>query len=76
MRRPEPTYDEVALPKGPRLASRADTQKRVEPRPMNRDDRTARRTSAIHWTDWLSGHAGWTVLVAGGVLCAVALILS
>ena len=41
---------------------------------MNRDDRTA--PQAIHWTDWLSGHAGWTVLVAGGVLCAAALILS
>jgi hypothetical protein len=43
---------------------------------MNRDDHTARRPLATHWTDRLSGHAGWTVLVAGGVLCAVALILS
>jgi hypothetical protein len=28
------------------------------------------------WTDWLSAHMWWTTLIAGGVLCVVALILS
>ena len=29
-----------------------------------------------HWADWLSVHAWWTALVAGGILCVVALALS
>ncbi len=43
---------------------------------MDRDDRHSQTPQAAHWTDWLSGHAGWTVLAAGGILCAVALLLS
>jgi hypothetical protein len=29
-----------------------------------------------HWADRLSVHAWWTALVAGGILCVVAIILS
>jgi hypothetical protein len=29
-----------------------------------------------HWVDWFSVHAWWTALLAGGILCVVALILS
>jgi hypothetical protein len=28
------------------------------------------------WADWLSAHAWWTALLAGGILCGVAIILS
>lgn len=28
------------------------------------------------WADWLSAHVWWTALLAGGILCVVALILS
>ena len=28
------------------------------------------------WADWLSVHVWWTALLAGGILCVVALILS
>lgn len=48
----------------------------AELRSMNRDDHFSERSQAVNWADWLSGHAGWTVLVAGGVLCAIALLLS
>jgi len=43
---------------------------------LSRIERPAKRARAIQWTDRLSGHAGWTALVAGGVLCALALLLS
>lgn len=29
-----------------------------------------------HWADWLSAHMWWTTLLAGGILCVTALILS
>jgi hypothetical protein len=28
------------------------------------------------WLDWLSAHMWWTALLAGGILCLVALTLS
>jgi hypothetical protein len=28
------------------------------------------------WTGWLSVHVWWTALLAGGILCVVALVLS
>jgi len=36
-----------------------------------------RKTLSEHdWADWVSVHAWWTALLAGGVLCVVALVLS
>lgn len=29
-----------------------------------------------HWADWVSAHVWWTALIAGGILCVVALIMS
>ena len=29
-----------------------------------------------HWTEWAAQRLGWTVLLAGGVLCLVAVLLS
>jgi hypothetical protein len=29
-----------------------------------------------HWADWVSVHMWWTALLAGGILCGAALILS
>lgn len=33
-------------------------------------------TAEPHWTDWFERRLGWTVLLAGGMLCAVAVLLS
>jgi len=29
-----------------------------------------------HWADWVSVQVWWTALIAGGILCVVALIMS
>ena len=41
-----------------------------------RDDRPLPPPRHYHWTEWFDHRIGWTVLLAGGVLCAVAVLLS
>lgn len=41
---------------------------------VERESTPVRRDA--HWTELLAQRLGWTVLLAGGVLCAVAILLS
>jgi hypothetical protein len=35
-----------------------------------------RHTLSTSWTDWFAAHAWWTTLIAGALLCAVAVGLA
>ena len=45
-------------------------------RPAPRDPRAFNTDEAPTWLDWFTAHGWWTSLIAGGLLCAVAVALS
>jgi hypothetical protein len=43
---------------------------------MNRQHSSVPSAGKHIWEDWFSAHAWWTALLAGGILCVAALVLS
>ena len=37
---------------------------------------TTEKDRSARWLDWLSAHLWWAALLAGGVLCVLALVLT
>ena len=54
-----------------------DTRSRLGPISMPiGEGMTTEKDRSGRWLDWLSAHMWWTALLAGGILCIVALALS
>jgi hypothetical protein len=68
MPRANPAYDGLPAPARTRQGTRTSL--------MNLEKPSQPHAAEHHWADWLSVHAWWTALLAGGILCVVALALS
>ncbi len=65
-----------AVPAYDGLAGRSRTKQGARTMLMNHQEPSLPPGAKHHWADWLSVHAWWTALLAGGILCVVALVLS
>ena len=44
--------------------------------PIRTEGMPSEKEHSGHWLDWLTAHMWWAALLAGGILCSVALALS